>query len=361
MVTFAAETLKRQIALVYQAWDMPAAHIATTVDLMVEADLRGIDSHGVGMLPTYDNNRRAGRLNLKPDIRVVRDLPAMALIDADHGVGHVPAKLAMELAMAKCANTGVGVASVFNSNHFGAAGVYASLAAEKGFIGIATTGTTQRSIVPTFARDPMFSTNPIAFAAPAGKNKPFLLDMATSTVAVGKLNIAPRAGKKLPVGWAVKPDGSPETDAAAAVAAVPKRMTPLGGTRDLGSHKGYGLAVLVDILSSVLGGGWFGGHDLKTGARGPFINVGHFFLALDPALFRGSADAFTGDMDWLIDYLRATPAVAVSQPVKVAGDPEYAAYAERLATGIPMTDTLVQEVRQVAEGCGAPFLLATNN
>ena len=349
--------LRRQIATIFSAWGMPNDHIDTTVELMVEADLRGIDSHGIGMLPTYDENRKTGRMNLHPDIRVLRDLPVLTLIDADHSIGHVPARMAMEIAIEKCAEHGVAASVVRNSNHFGAAGVYSTMALERGFIGMATTGTTQRSVVPTFGREPMFSTNPIAFAAPTRRNEPFSLDMATSTVAVGKLQIARRAGKPLPVGWSVKADGSPETNAQAAVDATPKRLTPLGGTRELGSHKGYGLAMMVEILSSLLGGSYMGGYDLETGQRGKYINVGHFFLALDPTFFRGDLHAFTDDLDDLIDLLHATPPADPAQPVLVAGEPEHKSKLERAKHGIPMTPKLLEEVRAVAHGCGAEFLL----
>jgi LDH2 family malate/lactate/ureidoglycolate dehydrogenase len=263
----------------------------------------------------------------------------------------------MEAAIGKCLNTGVGMASVRNSNHFGAAGVYSTMALPHGLIGIAVTGTTQRSVVPTFAREPMFSTNPLAFAAPANRNRPFSLDMATSTVAVGKLNIARRAGKPIPPGWAVNADGRPETDAAAAVAATPKRLTPLGGTREVGSHKGYGLAMMVEILGSLLGGSGVGGRDIRTGEPGEYINVGHFFLALDPGFFEDRPGAFTGEMDRLIDYLHDTPAADPSRPVLVAGEPEWEERERRLDAGIPMTPTLVQEVAAVCESCDAPFTL----
>jgi LDH2 family malate/lactate/ureidoglycolate dehydrogenase len=203
----------------------------------------------------------------------------------------------------------------------------------------------------------MFSTNPIAFAAPAGTHDPFSLDMATSTVSVGKLQIARRAEKPLPTGWALNAAGEPEHDAAAAVASVPKRMTPVGGTRALGSHKGYGLAMMVEILGSVLSGSYVGGRDLTTLEPGKYINVGHFFLALDPAFFRGEPAAFTADMDRLIDWLHGTAPAEDGQPVLVAGDPEHASRRLRMAEGIPMTDTLLEEVRQVARGCNAPFLL----
>ena len=356
MPQIAIETIKAQIAGVLSAWGMPPDQVATTVDLMVEADIRGIDSHGIGMLPQYHDRRNEGRIIVPGHIRVIEDLPAMTLIDAGHGLGHVPAKMAMQSAIAKAKDMGVGVSVVRSSNHFGAAGVYSTMALEAGLVGICMTGTSQRSIVPPRAREPMFSTNPIAMAAPAKRNPAFSLDMATSTVAVGKLNIYRRSGKEMPVGWALKDDGSPETDAEAAFYAKPKRMTSLGGTEDGGSHKGYGLAIMVDILSSVLSGSNFGGHDLKTGETGDFTNIGSFFLAIDPVFFRGEPGAFEADMDALIDLMHDIAPLDPAQPVLVPGEPEEEARAVRLRDGAPMTDTLAAEVKRVAKQSGAEFL-----
>lgn len=356
MFTISPDTLRRQLTEVYRAWGMRDGDIAVVVENMVESDLRGIDSHGVGMLPQYDERRRIGAVNMTPDVRVVRDFGAVATIDADHGLGHPAATRAMRLACDKAEAFGVGAVTVRGSNHFGAAGVYATMAVERGLIGLCTTGTTQRSVLPTFGKEPRFSTNPIAFAAPARRNDPFSLDMATSTVAVGKLNIARRAGKPLPLGWAHDSEGRPTADPNEALAAVPKRLSPLGGTRELGSHKGYGLAVMVDILSSVLSGSFIGGYNLKTGARERYINVGHFCLALNPAAFREEG-AFEDGLDDLIDMLHATDPVDPDRPVLVAGDPEHRERVRRLEDGIPMTETLFNEVREVAEACGAPFVL----
>jgi LDH2 family malate/lactate/ureidoglycolate dehydrogenase len=341
---------------VFRAWGIIEEDIGTIVENMVESDLRGIDSHGIGMLPRYDEHRQNGGVNVKANVQILRDFGAVGLIDADHGLGHAPATRAMELACDKAEQFGIGAVSVRNSNHFGAAGVYATMAVKRGFIGLCTTGTTQRSVLPTFGKEPRFSTNPIAFAAPAKTNNAFSLDMATSTVAVGKLNIARRAGKPLPIGWAHDSEGQPTTDPVVALNAVPKRLSPLGGTRELGSHKGYGLAVMVDILSSLLSGSFIGGYNLKTDAREKYINVGHFCLAINPAAFREEGE-FEDELDGLIDMLRATPPADANQPVLVAGDPEYAEHALRSKNGVPMTDTLAQEVRAVAEACGAPYLL----
>ena len=354
MITVPHSLLAEQIRAVFLAWGMRPEPVETAVALMVEADLRGIDSHGVGMLPTYDQRRREGKIDPLAEACTLREGPVLTLVDAGHGIGHPAARFAMERACDKAAIAGLGVSVVVHSNHFGAAGVYSTIAAERGLAGFACTGTTQRSVVPTGGRDPRFSTNPIAFAASPAEGEAFSLDMATSTVAVGKVNIARRAGKPLPEGWAVRPDGLPETDAAAAFNAVPKRLTPLGGNRTLGSHKGYGLAVMVDILASLLGGANVGGIDLATGEPGRFIEVGHFFLALDPAFFNPS---FADDLGRLTAALRATPPADPAQPVLVPGDPEHAARRERLGAGIPMTETLFEEIRVVAAGSHAPFLL----
>jgi len=356
MITVSHETLRKQLSEIYRAWGMDEDEIGIVVNNMVESDLRGIDSHGAGMLPTYAERRRAGAVNVNPDIKVVRDFGAVALIDADHGLGHVPATRAMEMACDKAAQFGIGAVTVRNSNHFGAAGVYSTMASDRGLIGICTTGTTQRAVLPTFAKEPRYSTNPIAFAAPAKRNDDFSLDMATSTIAVGKLNIARRAEKEIPIGWAADEEGVPTRDPVAALNATPKRLSPLGGTRELGSHKGYGLAMMVDILSSVLSGSFIGGHNLKTGEREQYINVGHFVLAIDPKAFRDDGE-FEEELDDLIDMLHATPPVDPSKPVLVSGDPEHKSRIERLAKGIPMTDTLAREVREVAEECSAPFIL----
>lgn len=348
-----AETVRRQLEAVFRKWGMAADHIATTVDAMVATDLSGVDSHGLGMLPSYHERRGRGIVNDRPDIRVVREKPAVALIDADRSLGHPPAAMAMRLAIEKARAVGVAVVGVRNSNHFGAAGYYSRMAAEAGVVGMAMTNAPGPAAVPTFGREAVLGTNPIAFAAPAARNPPFALDMATTTVAVGKLNIARRLGKAIPAGWALDADGAPETDGAAAYAA--RRLTPLGGDRDRGGHKGYGLATMVEILCAVLNGAWSDGPGPDGRPQRTKHDVGHFFLAIDPALVRADGE-FEADLDRMIDMLRATPPVDPAQPVLVAGDPEVAATADRRENGVPVAETLIEEVRRVAEASGAPFL-----
>jgi LDH2 family malate/lactate/ureidoglycolate dehydrogenase len=272
-------------------------------------------------------------------------------------MGHIAATQAMQLAIEKAKNFGIALVSVRQSNHYGAAGVYSNMARRAGMLGISTTGTTQRAVVPTLGREPRYSTNPIAFAAPGTQSNGFSLDMATSTVAVGKIKIAQREEKDIPVGWAVDHTGAPQTDPLAALDAKPKRLTPLGGTRELGSHKGYGLAMMVEILSSILNGSYVGGYDLGTGQRGKFINVGHCFIAIDPALVRGDGGAFTDELDRLTHYLRATPAADPQDTVLVPGDPEWASIKQRSEHGIPLTRNLLEEIRTVAQSSKAAFIL----
>jgi LDH2 family malate/lactate/ureidoglycolate dehydrogenase len=356
-----ADTLHRQLVSVLAAWGMNAPHAQTTADMMVETDLRGVDSHGISMLPTYDREVRAGRINLTPVFRTVREGPAFALLDADASLGHPASVHGMNLAVDKCLASGVAAVAVRNSHHFGAAGCYARIAADRGVIGLVTSATRGVTMVPTFAAEPVMGTNPIAFAAPAGHNDPFLLDMATTTVAAGKVKVYKLNHKPVPSGWVVDGDGRAVTDAVQAFAHVFDRpdggISPLGGTRDLGSHKGYGLAVLVHILAGTLSGSSFSPLRNRTQKPSDPHDIGHFFLAIDPRAFR-DAGAFEADLDQVIDVLHGARRADPAQPVMVAGDPEMATRRQRLEGGVPVPDDLVTQLREVAERAGVPFLLA---
>ena len=348
------EKLGAQIAAIFRAWGMADSAIEPTVRIMLAADLRGIDSHGAMMLLLYDQLRREGRLEMKPEVKIVRESPVTALIDGGGGLGHYPGEVAMQLAIDKAARAGLAAVGVRNSNHFGAAGVYALQAVERGQIGIAMTNVWNLAIVPTRSSQAMFGTNPIAFAAPAGKNPPFCLDMATSTVAIGKLKLAALHGKPLPRGWACDAGGNLTTDAPAAVAA--RLLTPLGGTSELSSHKGYGLAAMVEILCAMLTGAWFAPTREQRHPGAKHFNVGHFFMALDPKAFRGEGE-FEEELDDMIDALRAAKPLDPAQPVLVHGDPERAAMLERERNGIPVPQALLEQLRGIATGCGAEILI----
>lgn len=355
-----AERVRAQITAVLGAWGMAPDLVATSAEVMVETDLAGVDSHGLSMLMDYDQSRTKGKLNLRASPRVVRENPVTALIDADAGLGHPAAVKGMALAIGKAKVAGLAAVTVFNSHHFGAAGYYAAMAAREGLIGMVTSATRTVSMVPTRAAVPVLGTNPLAFAAPTRRNRPFLLDMATTTTAANKVKVYDLNGRTLPEGWVLDEHGAPVRDAAQAMDVIYHRdgggLSPLGGTPDMASHKGYGLAMMVHILGGALSGASFSPIRKRTQQPQDPDNLGHFFLALDPKAFREEG-AFEDDLDAAIDVLHAAPAVDPALPVLVAGDPQFAAREQRLRDGIPVPSTLRARLREICEGCGAPYLL----
>src|SRR6476661_8214651 len=356
----AAERIREQLEAVLMAWGMSVEHAAVTAEMMVETDLRGVDSHGISMLPTYDKEFRAGRLNMRPQWKTVRDRPSMARIDADRSLGHPVSAHGMNLAVDKCLTVGVGVVAVFNSHHFGAAGCYARIAADRGVIGMVTSATRGVTMVPTFGAEPVMGTNPLAFAAPAKRNAPFELDMATTTVAAGKVRVYKLNHKPLPAGWVVDGDGRAVTDETEAFRHVFERpeggITPLGGGREQGGHKGYGLAVMVHILGGTLAGASFSPLRNRTQRDSDPHNIGHFFMAIDPGAFRDDGE-FEADLDDVIDVLHGAKRADPKQPVLVAGDPERLTRAERLEQGVPVPDDLMEQLRGVVERAGVVMVL----
>ncbi|MEU0068809.1 Ldh family oxidoreductase [Streptomyces sp. NPDC006332] len=356
MTRYSEQAVAAQITAVLTAWGMPEDHIATTTEVMVHTDLSGIDSHGISMLMTYERLRDGGFLKLDARPTVERENASMALIDAGGGLGHPAAVAAMELAVEKARSTGVGVVSVHNSHHFGAAGYYAAIAAKAGLVGLVTTSARLPSVVPTGGAVPRLTTNPIAFAAPGRNNEPFLLDMSTSTVASNKVKVYDLHGETMPEGWVTDEAGRAVTDPAEAMTYIHRRedggLTPLGGMTSTGGHKGYGLAVMVQILSAALSGA-----DLAaTRPPGAPDDIGHFFLALDAGFLRPDG-GFLDDVDELLDTLRATPPAHPDKPVLVAGDPERAHREQRRRDGIPLPGTLIGKIASICERAQAPFLL----
>lgn len=342
-LTIPADLLHRQLTTVFTTWGMAQDDADITATIMVETDLAGVDSHGIGMLPHYQRLFRENRLDPRAVPTVIRDNGPAILIDGHKAIGHVPSHQAMQAAIAKAKQHGIGVAGVMNSNHYGAAGWYARMAAEEGQIALSLTNASHL-LVPVRGTEPALGTNPIAFAAPTkDTTRAVLLDMATTTVAYGKVSIARRAGKPLPPGWAINPQGGPETDSARA--AEDRRLAPLGGTREQGAHKGYGLALMVEILCATL-----------TGAGSAQVATGHFFLTLDPTAFR-DREGFQADLDDLLARMRANTPADPAHPVLIPGDPEHDTFLQRRRDGIPMVQTLVDEVRAVCAESGARFLI----
>lgn len=362
-VHVAADQVRAQIVALLEAWGMDAQQVRDTARVMVETDLSGVDSHGISMLMDYDQSRRSGKLNLRAKPRIVRQTPVTAVVDADAGLGHPAALMGMELAMQRARATGVGVVVVRNSHHFGAAGYYARMASEQGLLGLCMSATRTINTVPTRARVPVLGTNPIAFSAPAGRNRPFSLDMATSSSASNKVKVYELRGDSLPAGWVLDEHARPVTDASQAMEILfrrPKHMggglTPLGGTPQMASHKGYGLAMMVHILAGTLSGASFSPIRVKTQHPEDPDNLGHFFCAIDPASFREEGE-FESDLDDVIDILHAAEPVDPELPVLVHGDPEAQARERRLKEGIPLASSLVEKIRRLCLDANVPFLL----
>jgi LDH2 family malate/lactate/ureidoglycolate dehydrogenase len=358
----ASEKVRAQIVALLDAWGMSPERSRITADVMVETDLAGVDSHGVSMLMDYEKSKIAGKLNLKANIKTVKESAVTALIDADAGFGHPASVMAMALAIEKAKAMGVGVVTVFNSHHFGAAGYYAAMASKESLIGMVTSATRSMAVVPTRAKGPVLGTNPIAFAAPAKRNAPFRLDMATSSVANNKIKVYEMNGKKLPAGWVLDGRGAAVTDPAIALDIVYGRtktgggQSPLGGTEEMSSYKGYGLALMGHILGGALSGGSFSPIRVKTQKPGDPDRLGHFFLAIDPKAFR-PAGAFEDDLDAVIDVLHATPPLDPARPVLVPGDPERSAREKRLREGIPMPGSLLKKIEDICERSNVKFIL----
>lgn len=339
------------VALAYQRLGLSRGDARIAAEVMVHADLLGIDSHGVAHLAThfgYAPGLRSGTIKAAPTIKVVHETPSTALMDGDGGLGLVVAHRAMDLAIAKARQVGVGAVAVTNGRHYGAAIHYAMMALPHDMIGLSMTNTVP-SVLPTFGRQRMLGTNPISVAAPASDEPPFLLDMATSVVAGGRLELARRKGERIPFGWAVDRDGRPTDDPFATRQGG--GLLPLGSTPELSSYKGYGLGVLVDILCGVLPG--MGYSTLLDRATG---EMGHFFAAFRIDGFRPAAD-FKAMMDEMIRALRATQPVEGVEHVLVPGEMEALAERQRRAEGIPLHADVVESLGQLASelGLGAEF------
>lgn len=349
------QTHLRQAAAILKSWGMTPENAEQTAAVLSWADLHGIESHGIAMLVEYDERRHTRPINMKAKPHIVREGPVSALVDGDGGLGHVPATFAMGVAIEKAKASGVGIVSVRNSGHFGALGYFTSKASDENLIGIATTSVFGIRVPPTGGSKARFGTDPWSFAAPGEDGKPFLLDMATTTVAAGKVRNKVVEGLKTPPGWGFDKNGKPTLDPMEIMQGG--FLSPLGGTAESGSHKGYGLAAMVNILSSCLSGSTLITDPMHS-KQPKGLDVGHFFMAFDPALFRDTAE-FRADVKNLCDALRATPPLDPQKPVMVAGDPERAVKAERQKTGIPIGPGLLQRLHEIATENNAEWLFET--
>ena len=342
------EALEGFCQAVFETLDLSAEDAATAASVLVAADARGIPSHGVARLPRYVHGLEIGLMDPEAETEVLRETPSSLVIHAHGGMGAPVSARTMGQVIDKARTAGAAFGTVRESNHFGIAGYYAMMALDAGMMGVAMTNTAALG-VPTFGREPRFGTNPLAFAVPAGEEPAFVLDMATTVVPRGKIEVYNRREKTLPEGWAVDETGQPGTDPATILHNLTYQVgggiLPLGGLGELfGGHKGYGLAVLVDILCGVLSGGDFGA-DIAD-EPGSHARVSHFFGAIRVDTFREPA-AFRQDMDRMLRDLRATPPAAGEDRVYYAGLKEAEHEARCAREGVPLTAKVYAQLVEV--------------
>lgn len=349
-ITF--DELKRFMVDVLTRMDVPEDDADIISEVLITADKRGIDSHGIGRFkPIYIDRLDEGTLNPVTKIDVVRDNCAIAVLDANDGFGHVAGKMAMNMAMEKAKTYGLGMVTVKNSSHYGIAGYYTMMAAEAGMIGI--TGTNARpSIAPTFGIENMLGTNPLTFGIPTDEDFDFILDCATSTSQRGMVEKYARYGKELPEGWVIDHNGHSETDPHKVLKDLingDAALTPLGGIgEELGGHKGYGYATVVEILSSALHAGPFlkalTGMD-ADGNKSPY-SLGHFFMAINIEHFI-ELDLFKKHTGEILRDLRNSKKAPGEERIYTAGEKEYLIYQDRKYKGAPIDNVLSGQIAEL--------------
>lgn len=333
------------------------AHAQLASDVLLQSDLRGIDSHGVARLSGYVRLWEAGRINAKPDIHIVHETPSTAVVDGDKGLGLVVAPKAMSIAIEKAKNCGTGWVAVKNSNHFGIAGYHSMMALQHDMIGLSMTNASPL-VAPTFSTERLLGTNPICVAIPAGGQPPFIADFATTTAANGKLEILQRKNEEAPIGWVQTKEGEPTTNAHGVKEGG--SLIPLGSDREHGSHKGFGLGAWVDIFSGVLSGANYGPW------VPPFVSflappsdpvgegIGHFVGAMRVDAFRPKEDFFKHMDNW-INRFRKAQTIVGQEKVIIPGDPEREQESIRRKEGIPLNEKVIEDLKEIAEKLQVPF------
>lgn len=332
----------------------PEVHAQIGADVLLSADMRGVDSHGVARLSGYVRLWEKGRINTNPNIKVVHETPSTAVVDGDKGLGLVVAPYAMNVAIEKASKAGTGWVSVKNSNHYGIAGYHAMMALEHDMIGISLTNASPL-VSPTFSKERLLGTNPISVAIPADQEPPFVADMATTTAANGKLEILQRKGEDAPQGWVQDKDGNSTTSSNGVKDGG--ALLPLGGDREHGSHKGYALGSIVDIFSAVLSGANYGPWVppfvafLEPDPNPVGEGIGHFFGAMRVDAFRPASE-FKSHMDNWIKRFRSAETTPGNEKVLIPGDPERELEEYRKTNGIPLLDPVVKDLSELGQRFG---------
>jgi LDH2 family malate/lactate/ureidoglycolate dehydrogenase len=354
---FPIEYLKDFSAKVFMHFGVPEPDAKQAAEVLAKSDLRGIDSHGVARLRTYYDMLSLGRINPRPNIRIVRDKFSVATVDGDNGLGLVVGPKANEIAMDKAEEYGSGWVSVCHTNHFGIAGYYPLQALERDLIGWAMTNST-KLVAPLWGAEKMLGTNPMAIAFPGCKEPPIVIDFATSAVAYGKIEIARRKNDPIPKGWAIDKDGNITTRPDDMVNGG--ALLPLGSQREMGGHKGYGLSAMVDILCCILSGANWGPFAPPFALRQEFPSrsvgkgIGHFFGALQIDGFIDKDEFKRQVDDWIRVFRKTKPAPGTKGPL-IPGDPEREAEALRSKEGIPLIEAVVNDLLDLSQKTRIPF------
>lgn len=357
MINLDSEYLKEFTFQVFVRMGCPEEQARVAADCLNQADLRGVDSHGVARLSGYIRLWELNRLNASPKMQVIHETPSTAVLDGDLGLGLVTAPHAMKIAIEKARNAGTGWVAVQNSNHYGIAGYHAMMALEHDMIGISMTNASPL-VAPTFSKSRFLGTNPIAVAIPALKQPPFVIDMATTTVANGKLEVLQRKGMDAPLGWTQDKDGNPTTDAYSLKKGG--SMLPLGGDREHGGHKGYCLGAMVDIFSAVLSGANYGPwvppfvSFLEPPKNQVGKGIGHFLGAIRVDAFRPASEFKTEMDNWITTFRNAETSTGQDR-VLIPGDPERELTAKRRENGIPLHEQVVADLKELGTKFGLSF------
>ena len=342
------DIIEKFMADVFVSVGVPAEDAKVCANVLIMSDKRGIDSHGVARFKSiYYDRIKSGIQNPKTNFEIVKDGPTTAVIDGHDGMGHVISKKAMQMAIDKAKNLGLGMTAVRNSTHYGIAGYYTLMAADAGMIGI--TGTNARpSVAPTFGVENMLGTNPLTFGIPSDEEFPFVIDCATSLAQRGKLELYDRANKELPEGWVIDQNGKTRTDTKQILKDLVKgtaSLTPLGGIgEETAGYKGYGYSTVVEILSSALQDGSFlkGLLGFKDGKPVPY-HLGHFFIAINIEAFI-SIEKFKKISGDILRQLRASKKMPGQERIYTAGEKEHLVWLERKNKGVPVNEVLQKEL-----------------
>ncbi len=340
---FPAPRLEAFTARALGAVGLPAEDARAVAELMIRADLRGADGHGIFRLPQYVRRIRAGGMNVRPRIQPVRETEAAALVDGDNAMGHLVMRFAARLAVEKAARRGVGWVGVRGSNHAGPAALYAMMPLERDMVGLYLAVGNANHLPPWGGVELLLSTNPIAVAIPAGEEPPLVLDMATTVAAYGRVKTAAQRGERMPEGWMVDADGRPLTD--------PRRADE-GFLLPIGGYKGYGLALVFGLLAGTLNGAAMGREVVDFNKDDvTATNTGHAIVALDVAAFRPVAE-FKRAVDTLIRDLRGAKRMRGVEKIRVPGEQSHATALERARLGIPLNPALLAQLARLAADLG---------